>query len=413
MASSNWDRRGWRERLEPGIYRSHRVSCDSSADHREGRRCGCPLQVVLATGARRSAWTTVDGLPEARRARARAVADVGKGTTTVATLPAVALDVFAAEWFASRETMLRPATLAVHRNAFDQRIAPALGSVKLDALTRERVEAWLSELVRRDSHRRAVEQSTETLRAMLSTAVAWDRISVNQALRLRLPKMATTVVTPPVERVLQPDAIVRMLDAAGSLRNETLLRTAVEVGLRKGELIGLHWSDVDLEARRIRVAHSVWQGKAGARVTHSPKSGHSRRVAISEKLAQQLAGLYQEAVIDQGADASGLVWPGRHGKPMGRGTPSQLLARVLKRAKLESDAVTMHGLRHTAAARAFARGVPLLTISCQLGHASPAVTARVYAHLASDGQLDACADAMAAPALRDALRERDPAPETA
>jgi integrase len=401
------ERRGWREGLEPGIYRSHRVSCDSSADHREGRRCSCPLQVVLATGARRSTWATIEGgLPEARRARARAVADVGK-TVTAVTLPAVALDVFAAEWFASRETTLRPATLAVHRNAFDQRIAPALGSVKLDGLTRERIEAWLSELVRRDSHRRSIEQATETLRAMLSTAVAWDRIPTNPALRLRMPKRTGALEAAAVERVLQPDAIVRMLAAAGSLRNETLLRTAVEVGLRKGELIGLRWSDVDLEARRIRVAHSVWQGKAGERVTHSPKSGHSRRVAISETLAQQLGDLYRVDVIDEGADAAGLVWPGRHGKAMGRGTPSQLLARVLKRAKLPAGVVTIHGLRHTAAARAFARGVPLLTISRQLGHATPAVTARVYAHLASDGQLDAFADAMEAPALRDTLREAE------
>lgn len=406
-------RRGWRERLEPGIYRSHRLSCDSSADHREGRRCGCPLQVVLATGAKRSTWSTVTTVTEARRARARAVADVGKVGTIVPSLPAVSIDVFAAEWFASRETMLRPATLAAHRNAFDQRIAPALGSVKLDALTRERVEAWLAELVRRDSHRRAIEQATETLRAMLSTAVAWDRIPTNPALRLRMPKVTTVVAIPTVERVLSPDGISRMLAAAGTVRNETMLRTAVEVGLRKGELIGLRWSDVDLEARRIRVAHSVWQGAKGERVTHSPKSGHSRRVAISEKLAQQLGDLYRLDVVDQGADAAGLVWPGRHGKPMGRSTPSQLLARVLKRAGLEDDAVTVHGLRHTAAARAFARGVPLLTISRQLGHSSPAVTARVYAHLASDGQLDAFADAMAAPALRDALREREAVSESA
>lgn len=407
------DRRGWREKLEPGIYRSHRVSCDSSADHRDGRRCSCPLQVVLATGEKRSTWATIEGgLPEARRARARAVADVGKVSVPRAT-PAVALDVFAGEWFASRETMLRPATLAAHRNAFDQRISPALGSVKLDALTRERVEGWLSELVRRDSHRRAIEQATETLRAMLSTAVAWDRMQANPVLRLRLPKVSGIPDAPAVERVLSPDGISRMLAAAGTVRNETMLRTAVEVGLRKGELIGLRWSDVDLEARRVLVAHSVWQGKAGARVTHSPKSGHSRRVAISEKLAQQLAALYRENVIDQGADAAGLVWPGLHGKPMGRSTPTRLLDRVLKRANLEPDAVTIHGLRHTAAARAFARGVPLLTISRQLGHSSPAVTARVYAHLASDGQLDAFAEAMRAPALRDALREAPAILETA
>jgi integrase len=91
-----------------------------------------------------------------------------------------------------------------------------------------------------------------------------------------------------------------------------------------------------------------------------------------------------------------------------------------RRVSLTTDApilrkpiVTFHGLRHTAAARAFARGVPLLTISRQLGHANPAITAKIYAHLHSDTQLDEFADAMTAEKLRAGLREHEAAEETA
>jgi integrase len=94
--------------------------------------------------------------------------------------------------------------------------------------------------------------------------------------------------------------------------------------------------------------------------------------------------------------------------------------RVLVRAKLTTPGekkpkpiVTFHGLRHTAAARAFARGVPLLTISRQLGHANPAITAKIYAHLHSDAQLDEFADAMTAENLREHLREASAIEETA
>jgi integrase len=339
MASNDGARRGWRERLEPGIYRSHRLSCDSSADHREGRRCGCPLQVVLATGARRSAWTTVDGLPEARRARACAVADVGSNPIGLIVALPVTLGAFAAE---------------------------------------------------------------ETLRTILRTAVAYGKIPTNAADGLRFPKRSAIDVES-VRRVLNEQGVRLMLDAAGSLRNETMLRAAVETGMRKGEIIALRWSDVDLEARRIRVARSAYQDAAG-RIEHAPKSGRARMIAIGDRLASDLARLYEANVIGSGDNAAGYVWPGLAGNAMGRSTPSQLLARVLRRAGLER-ACSFHGLRHTAASRAFAAGVPLIVISRQLGHASSVVTAKVYAHLLEESQLDAFAAAMAPAPLRDALRE--------
>ena len=65
-------RRGWRERLEPGIYRNHRVGCPSSSDQRPGRRCGCPVMVVIKRDGRHE-WRTLDDgatLAAGRRARA-------------------------------------------------------------------------------------------------------------------------------------------------------------------------------------------------------------------------------------------------------------------------------------------------------------------------------------------------------
>lgn len=134
-------------------------------------------------------------------------------------------------------------------------------------------------------------------------------------------------------------------------------------------------------------------------------------------MAEQLGAYFREQVVDGGVPADGYVWPGRAGQPLGKGSPGQYLERVLRRARLvtrqDEPAVTFHGLRHTAAALAFARGVPLLTISRQLGHASPAITARIYAHLYADSQLDAFADAMSDSTLRDTLREIEAAEDSA
>jgi integrase len=242
-------------------------------------------------------------VPEARLARARAVADVGKVFPIPDCRPAVALGAFYAEWIAYEETIARPATRALHRNAFEKRIRPKLEEIQLSNLTRQRLEAWLGDLARRDSHRRAVEQAVDTMRSILTTAVLWGHIEANAATNLRLPKRAS-IAAEAVRRVLNQDEIPRLLAAAGSLRNETMLRMAVEVGLRKGEIIGLRWADVDLEARRIRVSRSVWQG-AGGKFEHTPKNGRSRMVAIGAQLAEQLGSLYSADVIDRGADATG------------------------------------------------------------------------------------------------------------
>jgi integrase len=133
----------------------------------------------------------------------------------------------------------------------------------------------------------------------------------------------------------------------------------------------------------------------------APKSGRTRRVAISETLATRLADWYAESVIESGASATGYVWPGDDGGPMDASSPSQALMRVLDRAGLVSNPkprpkgeqprgiVTLHGLRHTAASIMLAAGVPLIVVSRQLGHANPNITAQVYAHLVDhDQQLD-------------------------
>jgi integrase len=104
----------------------------------------------------------------------------------------------------------------------------------------------------------------QVLSSLLGTAVEWGLLPYNPAMRLRLPK------APPkpkaAQQVLTPAQVERLIAHAGSLRNETLIRVAVQVGLRRGALIGLRWSDLRLGERRIELARSIWQGRGGRRV---------------------------------------------------------------------------------------------------------------------------------------------------
>jgi integrase len=390
---ANTPRRGWREPVESGVHRIHRLACPSSGDRKPRRRCACPYEVRVPTGRRGGAMLTVDGnLEDARRARAKAIAEAGTVRAEPLARGDDTLHGFSIDYFRARAHRLRPGSLEVYERQYRTRIAPTLGSLRLDQLTRQRLEAWLAGLVERDPARRSVEQAVTALSSMLGVAAEWGRLPTNPALKLRLPARPGRAASG-AERVLDRDQIAAMLAACKARRSQTLLRAAAETGMRRGELIGLRWDDVLLDERRIVVRRSVWQGGQGTRHVLTPKMGRTRRVAITDALADALDTYRAEQAVAGNDVRAGYVWPGRAGGPTGRDSPSNLLERVLDRAGLvDSEGkplVSFHGLRHSAASIALASGVPLIVVSRQLGHSRVDVTAERYAHLLSDAELDA------------------------
>lgn len=411
-------RRGWRETIEPGLYRTHRVACASSIDHRPRRRCDCSFQIVVP-GARPGTTRLLTVAESVTRARAERDRLRGEGRPEPpAVIQPGTLDEFAGEYLRAKAPTLAPSTVKGREEAYRLRVSAALGDLDVSEITRQRVEKWLAETLAFSS-RHATWKALEALRAILKAAVEWGRIAENPAAGLRLPK------APPGEfrratKVLDAEQLAALFAGTRRIHLETMFRTAGEAGLRLGEVIGLKWPDVDLAARRVTVARSVWQeagrdGKPPRRIVGSPKSGRARRVAISAGLAARLAQWYAAAVVEGGAPADGYVWPARAGGPMDSSTPGQALARVLVRVGLVDGVgrplITFHGLRHTAASIMLSRAVPLIVVSRQLGHANPNITAQVYAHLLSDSQLDDAAavfdDLPETGTLRGTLREAE------
>ena len=140
---------------------------------------------------------------------------------------------------------------------------------------------------------------------------------------------------------------------------------ALRTGMRRGELLGLRWEDVDLSVGRINVRQSYVREEFG-----TPKSGKPRLIPLGDDVI--------EALRFQRHDRGPLVFCDYHGKPL---TPSLLmspLTRALKRAGLRS--VGWHVLRHTFASHLVMRGVALKVVQELLGHSSIETT-MIYAHL--------------------------------
>ena len=207
---------------------------------------------------------------------------------------------------------------------------------------------------------------TVVLKEMLKHAVQWGYLDANPAQYAERPQGEDQEM-----QILTPPEIRRLLDAADE-PTRTLLLCAVLTGMRRGELLGLRWEDIDLEGHSVFVRRALWRGKI---VT--PKSRRSRRtIDMAPTLRSALTRLPSRF---QG----GLVFCRPDGKPI---DPDNFThrewARVLRRAELRR--MRLHDLRHTYASLLIAQGAHPKYIQAQLGHASIQTTLDRYGHLMPD-----------------------------
>jgi integrase len=174
-----------------------------------------------------------------------------------------------------------------------------------------------------------------------------------------------------------------LLETVSSDRLEALYVVAVTAGLRRGELQGLTWEDLDLEAGSLQVRCTLSEPKGGW-IFEAPKSGKGRNVRRKRQLEERMekARLWSD---------HGLVFPSTIGTLMSGGNLNRSFKALLKRAGL--PAVRFHDLRHTCATILLRQGVNPEYVQELLGHADISLTLNVYSHVLPD-MGDAAAGAM-------------------
>lgn len=192
----------------------------------------------------------------------------------------------------------------------------------------------------------------------------------NVATNIKLPKMRKNEIRP-----LNPDKAKAFLEAARGDRYEALYVLAIHYGLRRGELLGLKWSD--LQGSTLQVRRTMSESRVG-RIEEETKNGKGRPIGLSERALEALRSHRRQQV--------GVVKDSEYIFPSTTGTPtnsSNLMYRsfkpTLKRAGLPQ--IRFHDLRHTCATIRFMKGQHPKRVQELLGHASIAMTMDIYSHL--------------------------------
>ncbi len=162
-------------------------------------------------------------------------------------------------------------------------------------------------------------------------------------------------------------------------------------GMRRGEVLGLRWQDIDFGASRLAVRQSLVSVAYEIKLS-SPKSHQARTIDLDRETMQLLI-VHKEAQREEatswglGYQVSDLVFRSADGSPIHPDSFSQAFEVVVRNSRLPR--IRLHDLRHTHASLALSAGVPVKVISERLGHESPAFTLKQYAHVIPGMQAEA------------------------
>jgi integrase len=297
----------------------------------------------------------------------------------------------------------RPSTIDRYGRMVGTYVSPRIGDVPLQQLSALELDRLYATLATEGRERGAGGLSLRTVRyvhAILSKALGDAErkglVARNVARLTSPPKSSATRA--PEQTTWTPVELRSFLELMKDHRYGPLMRVAAVTGLRRSELCGLRWADVDLDAALATVRQSA-QLVGGRIVVGEVKTTRSRRRldldagTVAVLRAHRRAQAAERLMVGAGWSDHGLVFAAPDGRPLNPDTITQWFVRTVRRSGLPR--LRLHDLRHTHATHLLAAGVGIKIVSERLGHASVAFTLDVYGHVMPGQQASAAAAAAA------------------
>lgn len=316
------------------------------------------------------------------------------------------------EWYATQRSRLEPNTLRGYRGALDRYLLPTLGDLGLEELHARHLNALYARMASEPGVR-GRPLSLATIRYVhavahkaLRDAARLDHLAANPADKVTLPRRGTAGAGPREVTTWSADELRAFLRFAADDPLADLWHLAAATGMRRGELLGLRWDDVDLGRRTLTVRRAL-AVVGGVADLKAPKSGRTRTLAIDARTV---------AVLDRRRRRQGthafwahgwsnpwnLVFTDATGRYLDPMAVSGAFRKLVRRSDLPR--IRLHDLRHTHASLLLSSGVAVKVVSERLGHSQISLTLDIYAHVLPAMDADA-ADRFAAAVLGDEAPE--------
>ncbi|GAA5514948.1 transposase from transposon Tn916 [Deinococcus carri] len=304
---------------------------------------------------------------------------------------------------------VKPNTLRSYRDTARLYITPYMGRVKLEKLRPLDVERILIALRKAGKSPQILAYTLRVLKMALRQAVRWQMVPRNVAEAVKPPRVERSEM-----HVWTPEQVAAFLGASETHRLHAAFYLALLTGMRRGELLGLQWQDIDWERCRLTVRHNlvevrkesegrIYRGKPTVSkielTLQTPKTQGSRRSIVlspgtldklREHRGRQDSERANAAEAWQGKVGEGYVFASELGTATDPRNFYRWYTEIVRHAGVPR--IRFHDLRHTAASLMILRGIPAKTVSERLGHADVGFTLRTYTHLYDDQREEAAFD---------------------
>jgi integrase len=259
-------------------------------------------------------------------------------------------------------------------------LIPGLGRTSLVKLTPQALQAFINERSAAGLSAATVKHINATLRAALSQAQRWQLVYQNAAKLITLPRSIRYQAV-----ILTPAQAKTFLTYLIGHRHEALFTVALTMGLRRGEILALRWSDIDLKKSMLDVRHSLERVRGEGLRLSEPKSARAKRslripqICLTSLIAQQRAQVVQQAWAGNKCQDGDFIFTTNLGTPIHPDDLSRAFPVALAAAKLPK--VRFHDLRHSCASLLLSLGVHAKLVQETLGHSSYQLTMDTYSHM--------------------------------
>ncbi len=335
------------------------------------------------TGKRRRIFLTVRGTKrDAERELARLVYEVETGTD-LDPVRLLTADYFK-RWLDHMKTRVRPATWDAYESRVRVHVIPRMGAVALGKVRPAQIQALLDDMIRSGQSPRSVLHCYRVLRGAFRQARRWLLIPNDPTEAIPAPRASR-----PRLHIPDPTELKKLLRACAGIPQGIPIIIDVATGLRRGELLGLRWKDVDFAARKIRITSTlqrVRQADGGsALVLVEPKTALARREVALPLFALETLKRHRRQQAERRLQW-GEAWHDRDfvfdrgdGRPLDPSDFTRAFKRVA--AKVGLSNTRLHDIRHGFATALLAQGVHPKIVSEALGHSSVSFTLDTYSHV--------------------------------